>query len=80
MLGGGPLGHLQGAHRREQERGQGLHGQREEQPAGHLARVVGAGDVVEQEARGDFVALLSRGAQVGQDDVAPARRVGGWGA
>jgi len=48
-----------------------LGGEAEADPAHDLGKVVGAGDVVEEEPGGDLVALLPRLAQVGEDDVAP---------
>lgn len=71
MLATGPLSHLESTSSSEQASSQGPGANGEEDPAPDLCCVVGAGDVVEQEASGDLVGLLSGLAQVRQDDVAP---------
>ena len=67
-----PLSHLEGTSSSEQARCQCACADGEQDPAPDLSCVVGTGDVVEQEACGDLVALLPGLAQVGQNDVAPA--------
>ncbi len=75
MLGHRPLRHLPQPDEGEDGGGQRLRGQREQAPPGDLGGVVRAGDKVEQEAAGDDVARGSRGPQVGQDQMTPARKV-----
>lgn len=72
VLGQRPHRHLPRAGGDEQEGCHRLGGDAEQHPAVDLGRVVGAGDVVEQEATRDLVRLLAGLAQVGQDDVASA--------
>jgi len=50
---------------------QALRGNVEPEPSIYFGGIVGAGDEVEEEARGDTVLLGARGAEVRQDDVAP---------
>lgn len=72
MLAACPVSHLEGSRGSEQASRQCACTDGEQDPAPNLSCVVGAGDVVEQEAGGDLVTLLPRLAQVGEDDVAPA--------
>jgi hypothetical protein len=67
-----PLSHLEGARSSEQPSSNGVRADGEQDPAPDLCGVVGAGDVVEEEAGGDLVRLFSGLAQVSQDVVAPA--------
>ena len=75
LLAGGPLPHLGGSCHREERRRKCAGGHREAQPAQDLAGVVGAGDVVEQEAAGNDIALLASRPQARQNQVAPAHAV-----
>jgi hypothetical protein len=67
-----PLSHLEGASCSEEPSSNRVCADGEQDPTPDLCGVVGAGDVVEQEAGGDLVCLLSGLAQVAQDVVAPA--------
>lgn len=51
-----------------------LYGDCKQQPAKNLHGVVCTGEVLEQKAAGDFIALFARLAQVGQDQMAPAQQ------
>ena len=74
MLSGSPGPHLCRPCQGECQGWQCAGGKGEAQPARNLCRVIGAGDVIKEEAARDDVGLLTSWPQVCQNDVAPVKR------
>ena len=74
MLCNGPLGHLECSSSSKEQGRQGAGSYSEEHPAKALHGVVGAGDVLKQEAMGYDIRLLTRRPQICQNDMTPAQR------